>query len=466
MNNSENTSPNCGHEWVKVYDGPPESSILLGKICRAENTSFYSSSNVMAIEFRSDSIARGTGFLAEYKTRSAITDIPVWFALTLCSVWYSLTFCSVWCALTLCSVRASWYALTLCSVWYSLTLCSVNCNYCVWFIHVHNNYKIQLYFTDFVTAFDRASIGSTLSRLTQSGILQNFVLESWCSSTDIERVWNKDSSSVTLSCFTNFMEAQISLSYLQSMGYSPETVFLNDPKCRPRVISGWLEFHVPYQGCLTVEQTETDTIRYTNKLWAYAAEPVITHSKKLSLTLKCEMYQEAMVDTIYHADDTIENTLTQYGLFSTNLTFFQSASFLYPVLQYPYYIQHNQDLYLQASLITSDPSLILFVETCVASPDRLNFARNIYYIIHNGCSRAPGYRTYYSSSQSTVRFGFRAFSFLQQDSIVYLRCKLIVCKQYSYPSRCSQGCIKRHKRDTQLSHEEVYVVAGPVELVQ
>ncbi|XP_063289892.1 CUB domain-containing protein [Pelobates fuscus] len=77
MNNSENTSPSCDHEWVKVYDGPPESSILLGKICRAENTSFYSSSNIMAIEFRSDSIARGTGFLAEYRTRSAITDIPV-----------------------------------------------------------------------------------------------------------------------------------------------------------------------------------------------------------------------------------------------------------------------------------------------------------------------------------------------------------------------------------------------------
>ncbi|XP_063290968.1 deleted in malignant brain tumors 1 protein-like [Pelobates fuscus] len=427
----------------------------------------------MAIELRSDSIARGTVVLAKYRTRSAITDIPVNCGEILTDLNGMISFSPS---------KSS----------------SDEAYYCVWFIHVHNNYKIQLYFTDFVM-LDFLSCNSSSLLVYDGTPLGSHILGQLCktperrfisTSNSISIVYSSRDSirrngswpgltfratyssilpnnqSVTLSCFTNFMEAQISLSYLQSMGYSPETVFLNDPKCRPRVISGWLEFHVPYQGCLTVEQAETDTISYTNKLWAYAAEPVITHRKKLSLTLKCEMYQEAMVDTIYHADDTIENTLTQYGLFSANLTFFQSASFLYPVLQYPYYIQHNQDLYLQASLITSDPSLILFVETCVASPDRLNFSRNIYYIIHNGCSRAPGYRTYYSSSQSTVRFGFRAFSFLRQDSIVYLRCKLIVCKQYSYPSRCSQGCIKRHKRDAQLSHEEVYVVAGPVELVQ
>ncbi|XP_053306101.1 deleted in malignant brain tumors 1 protein-like [Spea bombifrons] len=447
-----------------IYDGPPGNSVALGKICQTGNSTFYSSSNIMGIEFRSDGVVQGTGFVAEYRTLTRIHSTPVTCGGILTDLRGTVSFSP-----------------------------SNESTYCVWYMSVHNNYKVHLYFTDFMmqnsvscnscslSVYDGTPLGSPLLGQLCQTTERRFVSSSnsmsivySCRDNDsgggltFRAVYSPiipHNQSVTLSCYTDFMEVQISMLYLQSMGYSPDTIFINDPKCRPNIISGWLEFHIPYQKCLTAEQVENDTISYTNSLFAHTAEPMITHRKKLSLMLRCEMYQDAMVEVLYHADDTISNTLTQYGLFSANLTFYQSPSFIYPVLQYPYYVRLNQDLYLQASLITSDPTLVLFVETCVASPDLFDFTRNIYYIIHNGCSRAPGYRTYHSSSPCSVRFGFSAFSFLQQHSSVYLRCKLVVCKQYSYPSRCSQGCITRHKRDAQSSHEEVYVVAGPVQVV-
>lgn len=131
-------------------------------------------------------------------------------------------------------------------------------------------------------------------------------------------------------------------------------------------------------------QVLNDTIGYVNTLFTYSMEPMVIHRKKLSLTLRCQMYQDTIIDSLYFADDTMENSLTQHGLYSTNLTFFDSPSFIYPVYQYPYYVELNQNLYLQATLDTTDPALVLFAHTCVASPDRFNTSGNVYYLIQNG----------------------------------------------------------------------------------
>ncbi|XP_063817949.1 deleted in malignant brain tumors 1 protein-like [Pseudophryne corroboree] len=203
-------------------------------------------------------------------------------------------------------------------------------------------------------------------------------------------------------------------------------------------------------------------ISYSNTLFTYSTKPVVIHRKKLSLLLRCQMYQDAMVETLYNANDIMESTYTQHGLYSANLTFFQSASFLYPVYEYPYCVDLNQNLFLQASLDTSDPALVLFVDTCVASPDPFDFTRNVHYIIRNGCRKVPDYKTYHSSSLSRVRFGFSAFSFLSQHSGVYLQCKLVVCRQYDSQSRCNQGCVMRQKRSPNAHHDHVHVSVGPV----
>ncbi|NXJ00331.1 DMBT1 protein, partial [Psophia crepitans] len=114
----------------------------------------------------------------------------------------------------------------------------------------------------------------------------------------------------------------------------------------------------------------------------------------------------------------------------------------------PYYIDLNQNLYLQAYLRNSDPSLVVFVKTCRASPDPHDFSTLTYSIIDNGCARDSSYATYSSPDSHMARFKFNAFEFISRHPLVYLQCELLVCRVGDYSSRCYQGCISRSKRDT------------------
>ncbi|NXS58474.1 DMBT1 protein, partial [Brachypteracias leptosomus] len=114
----------------------------------------------------------------------------------------------------------------------------------------------------------------------------------------------------------------------------------------------------------------------------------------------------------------------------------------------PYYIDLNQNLYLEAALHNSDTNLLVFVDTCVASPDPKDFKTQAYEFIRSGCIKDPTYSSYYSPYSTAARFAFNAFSFINQYPSVYLQCELVVCRYNDYSSRCYQGCVSRIKRDT------------------
>lgn len=96
------------------------------------------------------------------------------------------------------------------------------------------------------------------------------------------------------------------------------------------------------------------------------------------------MLQNTWVDTMYIANDTVDVNEVQYGNFDVNISFYASSSFLYPVTSSPYYVDLNQNLYLQAEIINSDTSLSLFVDTCVASPYSNDFTSLTYDLIRSG----------------------------------------------------------------------------------
>ncbi|NXA08496.1 DMBT1 protein, partial [Sapayoa aenigma] len=113
----------------------------------------------------------------------------------------------------------------------------------------------------------------------------------------------------------------------------------------------------------------------------------------------------------------------------------------------PYYVSINQNVFLEAYLHSSDPNLVLFLDTCVASPTPQNSTAVTYDIIRNGCVRDSTYATYHSSQRHILRFKFNAFQFVQSNPLVYLQCEFVVCRAHDYSSRCYKGCIKRPKRE-------------------
>ncbi|KFV02796.1 Putative ZP domain-containing protein LOC729800, partial [Pterocles gutturalis] len=57
-----------------------------------------------------------------------------------------------------------------------------------------------------------------------------------------------------LLCLPDYMSAVVSRYYLQSQGYSPWNLSLNDPYCKPNITSENVTFDIPYTGCGTVRE--------------------------------------------------------------------------------------------------------------------------------------------------------------------------------------------------------------------
>uniref|UniRef100_A0A663EDK7 CUB and zona pellucida like domains 1 n=1 Tax=Aquila chrysaetos chrysaetos TaxID=223781 RepID=A0A663EDK7_AQUCH len=332
----------CQNDYIEIFDGPPNTSPLLGRICSSSHLTYTSSSNFMTVRFHSDSTYSNRGFRAEYQSFPADQNT-------------------------------------------SKFLCSV----------------------------DRR--------------------------------------------------------YLQSQGYSVWNISLSDSYCRPTITSTEVIFNIPYNGCGTRRQVggNGETITYSNVIKVSASGYIIKRQKDLRLHFNCKMLQNTWVQVMYIANDTSDITdvsETQYGRYNVNLTFYNSSSFLWPVHDFPYYVDLNQNLFLQASLHHSDPNLAVFVDTCVASPDPSNFRTLTYELIRSGCVKDPTYSSYYSPYSDVARFSFNSFLFINQYPSVYLQCELVVCRYNDYSSRCYQGCVSRFKRNAGSSQENVNVVIGPVQL--
>ncbi|NXN05920.1 DMBT1 protein, partial [Sylvia borin] len=113
----------------------------------------------------------------------------------------------------------------------------------------------------------------------------------------------------------------------------------------------------------------------------------------------------------------------------------------------PYYVDMDQNLFLQASLHSSDQNLTLFVDTCVASPNSSDFRTLAYELTKSGCASDTTYSLFPSPRPDVARFGFSSFSFVSRFPSVFLRCQLAVCRLHDYSSRCYQGCVSRFRRN-------------------
>ena len=58
--------------------------------------------------------------------------------------------------------------------------------------------------------------------------------------------------------------------------------------------------------------------------------------------------------------------------------------FLDQVTQVPYMVTLNQAMYVQVNLRRDDKGLVLFLDTCVASPSPHDFQNNTYDLVRNG----------------------------------------------------------------------------------
>uniref|UniRef100_A0A3Q2PZN4 CUB and zona pellucida-like domains 1, tandem duplicate 1 n=1 Tax=Fundulus heteroclitus TaxID=8078 RepID=A0A3Q2PZN4_FUNHE len=251
-------------------------------------------------------------------------------------------------------------------------------------------------------------------------------------------------------CSSDNMNIILNRAYLSSLGYDGHNLSLNDPHCRPRISSYEVVFSFPLNSCGNIRRIEKGRVMYTNNVRGWlATSGEITRHSHLKMNVTCLMEPDSVSQITFVVRHTGNNSITGSGRYNTSMAFYTSSSFYYPVTEVPYMVVLNQNLYVQVDLRRPDSGLVLFLDTCKASPS---------------CSVDNTYRPISSGSVYRARFSFRAFQFLRGTESVYLQCKVLICPASDSNSRCRRGCRGRAARELESKHESQTLVVGPIQL--
>uniref|UniRef100_H0XKW6 Soluble scavenger receptor cysteine-rich domain-containing protein SSC5D n=1 Tax=Otolemur garnettii TaxID=30611 RepID=H0XKW6_OTOGA len=269
-----------------------------------------------------------------------------------------------------------------------------------------------------------------------------------------------------LSCLPHLFQATIDRGYLLRLGYSSWDIHLNDELCRPQITGRYLIFNIPYGRCGTIQQEHLGSLSYSNsirgRIRGHPGRVIVRH-RVPELKFTCRAGGPAAVEVIHGADAPTEN-----ANYEVSVAFLQSPGPQQVGSMAPYYASQGKEVFLQATLHSLDPNLMLFVDTCVASPDPSDFTTSKYDLIQHGCIKDNSYVNLHSGQKNVVQFKFNAFSFLDSYDVVYVQCKIAVCKVRD-SSRCSQGCAGRSRRSLGASEAkdeqtEHFQTVGPLEI--
>ncbi|XP_034464811.1 deleted in malignant brain tumors 1 protein-like [Hippoglossus hippoglossus] len=359
---------------------------------------------------------------------------------------------------------------------------------CVWQIRTTHDQRILLTFTylqlenccscDYIKIYDGPSVHSRYL-----GKVCNNTLNSFYSTSNYLTVAFRSDGSVVgrgfkadfvsslprsagrVECSTSSMNIVLQRSYLNSLGFYGHNLTLEDGRCRPQVSSYQVSFRYPINGCGNTREFTDGTATYNNIVTSFTSETgEITRQSFLKLKVACRMEKESVSQIMYLVEHNHNSSIIGSGRFNTSMKFYTSSSFYYEVTEFPYEVALNQYMYVQVSQTVYDSSLVLFLDTCVASPSPNDFQTRAYYLVHNGCPMDNTYRAYVSGTQHYARFSFKAFQFLRGSESVYIQCKVLVCQAQDYNSRCRRGCIARTSRDLGSEHHSQTMVLGPIKL--
>ncbi|XP_009944877.1 PREDICTED: CUB and zona pellucida-like domain-containing protein 1, partial [Leptosomus discolor] len=185
-----------------------------------------------------------------------------------------------------------------------------------------------------------------------------------------------------LTCSSDSMKIVLSKHYLASLGYNETQLQLNDPACSP-VTADSVIFSFPLASCGTIKKDEGQSITYTNIISLSATGNIITRQKSVQIIAKCKMENNSTLEVIYVTKNNVIQNTTAVGRYNVSMSFYDSESFSKPVRQSPYYVDLNQTLFAQVSLHSTDPNLLVFVDSCTASP-QADFGSLTYDLIRSG----------------------------------------------------------------------------------
>nr|XP_020664397.1 deleted in malignant brain tumors 1 protein-like isoform X2 [Pogona vitticeps] len=264
------------------------------------------------------------------------------------------------------------------------------------------------------------------------------------------------SDPVSLSCLPQYMKAVIEKEYIASKGCSECRLYLSDSTNAPVITRQHIIFYIPYDDRGTIQENDGRTRSFTNTVKSLGGD------MHLEFRFTCIMETRQMKE-VTHTVNGFEYKKRPSRQLHLQFLFYDSPSFLHPWNNLPYFMDINEGSLFEVTLQSFYQNLILFTDTCVASPRAHDFTTQAYILIKNGCVQDRTYTSYFTHKRRALHFSFNPSRLFRRYSAFYLQCKMVVCPAHDYFSRCYQGCLPRNKRE--VSSEEAHAqVLGPLKL--
>ncbi|KAI8495164.1 hypothetical protein Bbelb_271500 [Branchiostoma belcheri] len=241
-----------------------------------------------------------------------------------------------------------------------------------------------------------------------------------------------------------------------------DTMHLLNDTCRATYTETEVTLRTGLQECGTIQESSDDKLIFSNEAFG---SPVVqdngaVRGATFSQRFQCEFVRQFVVSQertiLFNIPPSSFKVVNGENQFTFEMHMFPSADFTetYKSADYPVQVSSSDQLHFGLSVNSPLNNLEMFALQCLATPSDDPEASPSVNIIQDGCDIDTTLQLNNALSNDMASYySIQSFTFpnVEDPSLVYIHCTMVVCFKDDPDSRCSQGCIPATRRRRAVS---------------
>ncbi|XP_035681935.1 uncharacterized protein LOC118419592 [Branchiostoma floridae] len=266
---------------------------------------------------------------------------------------------------------------------------------------------------------------------------------------------------VTVECNDDHMTVTFPRAALPTVDV--DNMHLLDDSCRATVTQTEVTLRAGLQDCGTIrDSSEDDKFIFTNEAIAnqLTSDNGAVRGAPFSKSFRCEFLRQFVFsqgrEVLFNIPSPRVQVVDAENSFTFEMHMFTSPDFTatYNSDDFPLQVTSSDRLHFGLSVTSPLNDLELFALRCLATPSTNPDDSPSISIINDGCNVDPTLqRDSERSNDMALYYSIQSFAFpnIDDPSLVYFHCTMVLCFKNNPASRCSQGCLPPSRRRRAMS---------------